>query len=59
MMVAIWFPLWLYMWDFKACMYMVGLFTRMSLSGSHSCIDVLRLVIFRGGCIDLLSFVGI
>ena len=28
----------------------------MSLSGLHPYVDILRLVIFRGGCMDLLSF---
>ena len=47
------------MWVFEACICMVGLFIRMSLSGLHSCVDSLRLVIFRGGCMSLLFFVGI
>jgi hypothetical protein len=47
--VAIWFPFWLYTWDSEACICMVGLSTRMSLSGLHSCVDILRLVIFREG----------
>ena len=38
---------------------MVGLLVRMSLSGLHSCVDILRLVIFRGGCMNLLSFVWV
>ena len=38
------------------CICMVGVFVRMSLSGLQSCMDICKLVIFRGGCIYLLSF---
>ena len=45
-----------YIWDSKACICIVGFFTRMSLSGLQSCVDILRLVIFRGGgYMNLLS----
>ena len=33
----------------KPCICMVGLFVKMSSSGLHSCVDSLRLVIFKGG----------
>ena len=35
---------------------MVGLLAHMSLSGLHSCVDILRLVILRGEWMNLLSF---
>ena len=38
------------------CIWMVGWSTWMSLSGLHSCIDSFKLVICRGGCMNLLSF---
>ena len=47
------------MWDYEACICMVGSFTRMSLSGLHSCVDILRLAIFKRGCMNLLSFVEV
>ena len=50
-------PFWSYTWDSEACICMVGLLVRMSLSGLHSCVDVLRLVILSGGCMYFLSFV--
>ena len=37
------------MLEFKACIYMVDLLVRKSLSRLHSCVDILRLVNFRGG----------
>ena len=37
-------------------MWIVGWSTWMSLSGLHCCVDSLRLVIFKGGCIYLLFF---
>ena len=36
------------MWDSAAIICIVGLSARMSLSGLLSCVDILRLVIFRG-----------
>ena len=59
MMVAMLFMHWSYMWDFASCICRVGLFVRMSLSGLHSCVDNLRLVIFSGGCMNLLTFVWV
>ena len=41
---------------FEFCIWMVGWFICISLSGLHSCMDSFRLVICRGGCINLLSF---
>lgn len=38
------------------CIWMVGWFTWMFLSGLHSCMDSFRLVMWRGGCMNLLSF---
>lgn len=38
---------------------MVGLFVRMSLFGLHSRVNIVRLVIFSGGCMNLLSFVWV
>ena len=55
-MVAMWFPLWSYMLASESCIWMVGWFTWMSLSGLHSCVDSLRLVNSKGGCINLVSF---
>jgi len=46
--MVMYFPFWSYMWDTKACICMVGLFMRMSLPMLHSCVDMLRLMIFRG-----------
>ena len=46
------------MWDFEACICAVGLFMRMSLFGLHSCIDIVRLVIFKGGCMKLCPLSG-
>lgn len=48
-MVAMYFLFWSYTWDYASYICRVGLFTRMSLSGLHSCVDSLRLVTFRGG----------
>ena len=48
--MAMQFPMWLYMLDYEVCIWIVGWSTRMSLFGLHSCVDSLRLVIFRGGC---------
>lgn len=48
-MMAMYFPFWSCMLDSEACICMVGMFVRMSLSGLHSCMDILRLVTFRGG----------
>ena len=58
-MVAIYFPFESYMLDSKACVWMVGLLEMMSLSGLHSCVYVLRLVICRGGRIYVVSFVWV
>ena len=44
------------MLDIVACICMVGLLVIISLSGLHPCVDILRLVILRGGCMNLLSF---
>ena len=52
--MALWFPLWSYMWVSKFCIWMVGCSVLMSSSGLHSCVDSVRLVIFMGGCIYLL-----
>ena len=49
-------PCWSYIWDSEACVCMVGLLVRMSLSGLHSCVYVLRLVILNGGCIYFFIF---
>ena len=37
------------MLDLEACICMFGLFVRMSLSGLHSCVDILGLMISTGG----------
>ena len=52
-----WFPFWSYTLASEACVCMVGLLVRMSLSGLHSWMVSSRLVIFSGGCINILSFV--
>ena len=47
------------MLDFDACICMFGMFVKMSLLGLQPCVDILRLVIFRRGCMYLLSFVWV
>ena len=54
--VAMYFPLWSYMLASVAYIWMVGWSTCMSLSRLHSYVDSLRLIIFRGGSTNLLSF---
>jgi hypothetical protein len=41
----------------EACIWMVGWSVCISLSGLHSCVDSVRLVILCGGCTNLLSLV--
>jgi hypothetical protein len=41
-----WFLFWLYILAYEACVCMVGLLVRISLSGLHSWMVILRLVIF-------------
>ena len=47
--VVMYFPFWSYMLEIEAWICVVGLFGKMSLSGLHSCVDILILVIFKGG----------
>ncbi len=47
--VVMYYPFWSYMLEIEAWICMVGLFGKMSLSGLHSCVNILRLVIFKGG----------
>ena len=49
LIVVMYFPFWSCMLEIEACICMVGLFGKMSLSELHSCVDILRLVIFKGG----------
>ena len=46
--VIMYFPFWLYMLEIDSWICMVGLFGKMSLSGLYSCVDILRLMIFKG-----------
>ena len=45
-----------YILDMESYICMVGLVVCMSLSGFRSCVDILRLVIWRGGWMNLLCF---
>ena len=56
--MAVYFPIWSYMLALKFCMWMVGWFVWMSLSGLHSCVDSLRLVIFKGGVYICCPLIG-
>ena len=57
LMVATWFPLWSNTLASEALAWMVGLLVRICLSGLHSWVEVVRLVIFNGGWMNFLSFV--
>ena len=48
-MVAMYFPLWSYIVASEVFVWMVGLLDMMSLSGLHSWMEVVRLVMFNGG----------
>ena len=54
--VIMYFPCWSYIWASFACICIVGWSELMSLSGLLSCMVRVRLVIFRGGCMNLVSF---
>ena len=54
--VAMWFPFWSKMLASEVLVCIVGLLTRISLSGLHSWMEVVRLVILSGGYMNLLSF---
>ena len=43
----------------NACVVMIGLLVVISLSGLHSWMFRVRLVIVRGGCMNLMSFVWV
>ena len=57
LMVAMYYPFWSYMLATEVFIWIVGLLTRMSLSGLHSWVEVVRLVIFSGGWMNFLSLV--
>ena len=49
-------PSWSYILDMESCICMFSLVVCMSLSGFRSCVDILRLVIWRERWMNLLSF---
>src|SRR5665213_565776 len=56
-MVAMCFSFWSYTLATELFIWIVGLLTRISLSGLHSWVEVIRLVIFSGGWMNFLSLV--
>ena len=56
-MVAMYFPLWSYIVVSEVFVWMVGLLDMMSLSGLHSWMEVVRLVMFSGGWMNFISLV--
>ena len=50
--VVTWFPCWSNTLDFRSCVCIVGLLVRISLSGLHYWVVILRLVILSGRCMN-------
>lgn len=52
-MIAMYFPFWSYMLDSKRCICTVGIFVRIYFLGLHSCMDIMGLMSFKGGCMNI------